>query len=717
VQVASREYKIAGLDCANEVASLKRVLEPLTGSEDALQFDLIQGKLTVVSEAGDDAIERAVRSTGMTAVPWSNAATNPDEGYWERHGQSLLAGLSGAACVAGALYHGIFEGWRAIIEPVSDAPIPYPIVTAGLYLTAVLCGAYFFAPRAWFAVRSLRPDMNLLVIVAASGALALGEWFEAAVVCFLFAVSLRLEQWSVGRARNAITALMDLAPKTANVRNSDGTFDEAALETVAVDDVVLVRPGERMPVDGIVTTGRSSVNQAPLTGESIPVDKEPGHEVFAGTINLDGAIEFRCTKPASDSSLARIVRMVEDAQSRRTEAEQWVERFARVYTPTMMAIGLGIAILPPVILGWTIRESVYAALVMLLIACPCALVISTPVTIVAGLAAAARRGVLIKGGAYLEAPAHLKCMAFDKTGTLTTGTPAVQSIVPLENHSDRDVLSVAASIEAASLHPLAQAITDCATDRGIEFESAESHTALKGMGAEGVINGTKFWLGSHRLVHEKTPCDTAAEAQAAEFEAAGQTVVMLGNEGHVCGLLSLADAPRENVQTVLADIKSVGIDHCVMLTGDNKGTAQALAEATGVDEYHAELLPEDKLEAITELRARYGAVGMVGDGINDTPAMAAADVAIAMGAVGSDVAVETADIALMGDDLSAVPWLLRHSQRVLNIIKQNVAIALGLKVAVFILAIGGYATLWMAIAADMGGSFIVIFNGLRALRR
>ncbi len=717
MQVTTREYRVAGLDCANEVAALKRVLDPLTESEEALQFDLIQGKLTVTSAADDAAIQRAVRTSGMTALPWLDSSTSQRESLWKRHGPTFVAGLSGAACALGVLSHGVTDGWRAILEPLSEHFPPYPPITAALYLVAMVSGAYFFAPRAWFALRTLRPDMNLLVLVAAAGALALGEWFEAAVVCFLFAVSLRLEHWSVGRARNAITALMDLAPPVAHVRKDDGTFEEVPLDAVGVDDIIRVRPGERMPVDGVVTTGRSSVNQAPLTGESMPVEKVPGDEVFAGTINLDGGIEFRCTKPARDSSLARIVRMVEEAQSRRTDAEQWVEQFARVYTPAMMAVAVAITIVPPLMLGWTIRESVYAALVMLLIACPCALVISTPVTIVAGLASAARRGILIKGGAFLEAPARLKCIAFDKTGTLTTGIPTVQSVVPLNGHTDRDILGVAAAIESSSIHPLAQAITACASERGIGYEPAESHTLLEGMGAEGVVNGRTYWLGSHRLVHDKTPCDDEAEARAAAFEAAGQTVVMLGNDGHVCGLLSLADAPRSNARAVLKELKATGIEHCVMLTGDNAGTAQALADATGIDAFHAELLPQDKLDAITALRERYGLVGMVGDGINDTPAMAAADVAIAMGAAGSDAAVETADIALMGDDLSAVPWLVNHSRRVLGIIKQNVAIALGLKLAVFALALGGYATLWMAIASDMGASLIVIFNGLRALRR
>jgi Cd2+/Zn2+-exporting ATPase len=717
MHITAREYKIAGLDCANEVSALKRVLDPLTKSEDALQFDLIQGKLTVTSTIEDEAIQRAVRSTGMTAVRWSNEEGESETNFWKQHGNSLMAGLSGTACVSGAIYHGVLEGWRSILEPVSTATIPFPLPTAALYLTAIATGAYFFAPRAWFALRALRPDMNLLVMVAALGALALGEWFEAAVVCFLFAVSLRLEQWSVGRARNAISALMDLTPPVANVRNADGIVDEKPVDQVSSEDIVCVRPGDRMPVDGVVTSGRTTVNQAPLTGESMPVEKTQGDEVFAGTINLDGAIEFRCTKPASDSSLARIVRMVEDAQSRRTEAEQWVEQFARVYTPAMMAVGLAIAFLPPLLVGWTFRESIYAALVMLLIACPCALVISTPVTIVAGLAAAARRGVLIKGGAYLEAPARLKCMAFDKTGTLTRGVPSVQSVVPLDNHSDNDVLGVAAAIESSSTHPLAQAITTCANERGIDYQPATSHAAMEGMGAEGVVNNKTFWLGSHRLVHEKTPCDEVAEAKASEFEAAGQSVVMLGNDDHLCGLLSLADAPRDEAREVLANVRALGIDRCVMLTGDNEGTAKALAQITGVDEYQAGLLPQDKLSAIADLRTQYGPVGMVGDGINDTPAMAAADVAIAMGAAGSDAAVETADIALMGDDLSAVPWLLQHSRRVSGIIKQNVAIALGLKIAVFVLALSGYATLWMAIAGDMGASLIVIFNGLRALRR
>jgi Cd2+/Zn2+-exporting ATPase len=408
--------------------------------------------------------------------------------------------------------------------------------------------------------------------------------------------------------------------------------------------------------------------------------------------------------------------MVEEAQARRAPTERWVDRFARVYTPAMLLLALGTAAGGPWVAGMAWTESVYLSLVILLIACPCALVISTPVTIVSGLAAAARAGVLIKGGAYLEAPARLRVVALDKTGTLTLGKPEVQRVVALNGHTEEDVLRQAAAIESLSNHPLAQAVVRFARDRGITWVPAQSYNAIEGKGAEAVVDGRRYWVGSHRLLLEQGRDDEHASRQAEAMEDAGHSVVMLGTESHVCGLISVADTVRPGSSEMVKELKAEGIAHVVLLTGDNERTARDIATATGVDAYFAELLPEDKMARLNELSARYGFVAMVGDGVNDAPAMAAAGLGIAMGAAGSDAAVETADIALMSDELARIPWLIRHSKRTLSILRQNVAVALGIKGAVFALALAGLATMWMAILADMGASLLVIGNGLRLLR-
>jgi Zn2+/Cd2+-exporting ATPase len=589
----------------------------------------------------------------------------------------------------------------------------FPLVSILLYLGAVVSGAWFIAPKALYAARTCRPDMNLLMIVAVVGAIAIGEWFEAATVAFLFALALLLESWSVGRARRAIKALVDLSPPTARCLAPDNhTVIEQPVADVPVGATVLVRPGEKIPLDGVVTEGSTAVNQAPITGESKPVSKAAGAEVYAGTINGDGAIAFQTTKSAADTTLARIIHLVEEAHTRRAPSEQWVEKFARVYTPAMLAL----AVLPPLLFGGAWGTWVYEALVILVIACPCALVISTPVSIVAGLTAAARGGVLIKGGAYLEAPARLRVIAFDKTGTLTHGRPTVQEVLPLNGHTERDLLAHAAALEAHSGHPLARAILEHAAALDLTSPPAANVTALQGKGAEGTIDGTRFWIGSHRLMEELGVETAAFHAMATRLEDAGPSLVAIGNAGHICGLISIADSVRPVALAVVHALKRLGITQVVMLSGDNQGTAQAVAATTGVDAFWAELLPEDKIRLVEDLGRRFGAVAMVGDGVNDAPAMAAATIGIAMGAMGSDAAIETADIALMADDLLKLPWLIRHARRTLAVIQQNIVFALGVKLLFIGLAAAGIVTLWMAIAADMGASLVVIGNGLRLLQ-
>jgi Zn2+/Cd2+-exporting ATPase len=717
-------FKIKGMCCGEELAMLRSVVGPLVGGEANLAFDLLTGKMTVFAAsdgANPDAIIAAVANTGMEALPWGDdcgAGTCPVEsGWWQGRGRSLACVASGLLTFLGFLldaYHrgSLIQAFLQNVETESGLS-PYVIL---FYFSAVIAGGWFIFPRAWFALRRLRPDMNLLMVIAALGAMGLGQWLEAASVTFLFSLALLLESWSVGRARAAIKALIEISPNTARfLCPTDGDIEEKPIAEVPVGVTVLVRPGEKIPLDGVVTKGTTSVNQAPITGESLPVPKAIGDEVFAGTINGEGSFEFRTTKTAADTTLAHIIHLVEDAQSRRAPVEQWVEKFAKYYTPAMMMLSLMVAVVPPVLLGRAWAPWLYQALVLLVIACPCSLVISTPVSIVAGLTTAARRGILIKGGAYLEAPAHIRGMAFDKTGTLTYGHPAVQEIRPLDDHTEEKLLTRAAALEAHSTHPLARAILALADSRGLEAVPADDFTLLPGQGALGIIDNKTYWLGSHRLLEQWNHESAELHATASSLEDAGHSLVIMWCEDHVCGLISVADSVRPEAREAVASLRRLGVGRMVMLTGDNRRTAEEIAAEVGIDEYYAELLPEDKVTLVTEMRESLGQIAMVGDGVNDAPAMASASVSIAMGAMGSDAAIETADIALMSDDLSKLPWLVRHSRRTMGVIKQNVAFSLLVKASFIGLAFFGIATLWGAIAADMGASLLVIFNGLRLL--
>jgi len=558
--------------------------------------------------------------------------------------------------------------------------------------------------------------MNLLMTVAVACAIAINEWFEAAAVAFLFSLSLLLESWSVNRARRAVAALMDLAPPMARVLQANGSTAEIPPAQVPVGGLLVVKPGERIPLDGRVKEGESDVNQAPITGESQPVYKSPGDSVFAGTINGDGALQIESTKPSGDTTLAKIIRMVGEAQSRRGPSEQWVEKFATVYTPVVMFSASLVFLIPTFVFGLDSSTWFYRSLVLLVIACPCALVISTPVSIVAGLTAAARQGVLVKGGVYLEAPAHLMAIAFDKTGTLTAGHPQVVELVPLSGHDERELIELAAAMELHSEHPIARAVLDYAVAQGVTPANASSFQVIKGKGATAIIAGRKYWLGSHKYLEELRQETKEIHDRLESISARGRSVVAIGNSEHVCGLIALADMTRPGVAQVLQQLRAEGIEHLVMLTGDNRPTAEAVAREVGVDEVHAELLPEDKVSAVESLVEKYQQVAMIGDGVNDAPALARATVGIAMGAAGTDAAIETADIALMSDDLTKLPWLIRHSRRTLAIIRQNIGFSLAVKALFVVLTFAGISTLWGAIAADTGASLLVIFNGLRLLK-
>ncbi len=720
--ILAQVFSIRGMDCADEVNALKKTVGALAGVAQ-LDFNLLKATMTVTyapAVLNAARILEAVRGAGLEAQPVETAGPTGvvEEGWWRRHGRAILCWTSGACMGLGFLAHVVLHGdWlHAMVggEGVAHHVFPAPVML--LYVAAVISGIWFVAPKAWLALRRLRADMHLLMAIAVLGAMAIGQWFEAATVSFLFALSLLMESWSVGRARRAIRSLVGMTPATARFREADkDPLLEKPVADVPLGATVMVRPGERIPLDGVITRGRTSVNQAPITGESVPVSKGPGDDAYAGTINEDGAFEFRVTKVASDTTLARIVRMVEEAQSRRAPVEQWVEKFARYYTPAMIVAAALVAVVPPLLGGsWT--RWFYEALVLLVIACPCALVISTPVSIVAALTSASRAGVLIKGGAFLEAAARIRVVAMDKTGTLTKGHPEVQRIVPFNGHTSDELLARVAALEAHSEHPLAAAILRKARDTAVTPLAASDFHNLKGRGAEALIEGRWFWVGSHRLLHEQGVEAAENHAIAQDMEDAGHSVIAVGSDRHLCGLISVADSVREDAAACVRELKTAGVRHVAMLTGDNRGTAEAVGRLVGVDEVCAELLPEDKVAVVRELAQRHGAVAMVGDGVNDAPALATASLGIAMGAAGSDAAIETADVALMSDDIGRLPWLIRHARRTLRIIRQNIAFALGVKAVFMALALMHMATLWMAIAADMGASLLVIFNALRLLR-
>ncbi|MBS0262415.1 MAG: cadmium-translocating P-type ATPase [Planctomycetes bacterium] len=707
-------FRIAGMDCAEESALLRRALSNLPGVQD-VACDVVNGKLLVTVQDGtltDGQIITAVAQTGLTAAPWreaeSEAIAAPEPGRWSR---TALTFASGALLGTGLAIVASSGGWRAILGGSSGPP-----VCRILYVASVLSGLWTVLPKAWLAVRRLRPDMNLLMVVAVVGAIGIGEFVEAATVAFLFALSAALERWSVGRARHAIAALMAVAPTRARVLGEDGLESQVGVQEVAIGSRLLIKPGEKFPLDGRILKGETTVNQAPITGESLPVSKATGEDVFAGTINETGTIEIVTTKTAQDTTLARIIHMVGDAQSKRSPSEQWVERFAAWYTPVVLGLALAVAILPPLVLGGGWSRWFYEGLVLLVIGCPCALVISTPVSIVAAMTSAARRGILVKGGPYIEVPGRLKAIALDKTGTITQGRPEVQRVVPLSGHSERELLEIAAAIERQSQHPLAVAIVRYAEECGIQSTRADNFQSLAGRGGSAMVAGQQIWIGSHRYLEERGQETADMHSQLEAFANNGWSAVVVGKEHHVCGLIAVADSVRGNASDAIAAMRSVGLERIVMLTGDNRDVAEHIARQVGIDQVHAELLPEDKVRVIQDLVKEFGQVAMIGDGVNDAPALAASSLGIAMGAAGTDAAIETADVALMSDDLSRVAWLIGHSRGTLTIIRQNIFASLAVKGIFVALTVAGSASLWSAIAADMGVSLAVVFNALRLLR-
>lgn len=695
---------IPAMCCPAEEAIIRRAFSGAAGIT-GLECDLMNRVLTIRHSLTDTQplIDR-LNSVGMKpATPPAEDVHQEGDGHEHEHEalstkQWVLTGLAGVAAIA-----------AEVVAYVTNNEQSIPVIA--LSLAAIALGGQETLRKGWIALKTFTLNINLLMSVAVIGAIAIGQWPEAAVVIWLFGIAELIESASLDRARNAIRKLMDLAPETAVVRTPSGTWQETKAASVTLDAIVRARPGERIALDGVVVNGESNVNQAPITGESMPVKKVAGDPVFAGTINERGVLEYRVTAAKGATTLDRIARSVQEAQGQRAPTQRFVDRFARVYTPLVFAVAILVAIVPP-LLGQDWYEWLYKALVLLVIACPCALVISTPVTVVSGLAAAARRGIVIKGGLYIEQGKHLKSVALDKTGTITHGKPALTDIVPLADMAKEDLLRIAASLESNSDHPIARAIAASLGDK--PHDEVQEFESLTGRGIRGQVGGVTYYIGNHRLAEELKVCNETVEATLDRLEDEAKTAMVMATDERVIAVIAVADTVRASSAQAIADLKARGIAP-VMLTGDNTKTANAVSRQVGIEEVRGDMLPEGKLAMISEL-SRRGPVGMVGDGVNDAPALAKADIGFAMGAAGTDTAIETADVALMHDDLTKLVEFVDLSRRTSRILWQNIVFALGIKFVFFVLTLAGMGTLWMAVFADMGASIIVVFNGLRLMR-
>jgi Cd2+/Zn2+-exporting ATPase len=711
-------WRVTGLDCPDCARIVDRSVAKLPGVVSA-DLNFATGTLLVEYEPATDprgAVVRAVEATGHGAEPLAGVEPPGAEGRpagrsWWACNRTVVAVVGSGWCTAFA----IAVSWMA------PGPFAFDSAAHGAAFVACFLAVVFgwtvLVPRAYASLVTRSIDMNVLMLVAVSGALALGDLLEAASVVFLFTFGGWLESRALARTRNSIHDLMELAPQLARVIAADGSASEVSLDLVPVGALVQVRPGERVPLDGDVAEGFSAVDEAAITGEPLPADKHPGDRVFAGSLNTSGLLGVTVTAAATNSTLARVVQLVEQAQAAKAPVQQLVDRFSRVYTPAVITLAVAAALVPPLVgLGswvtWATR-----ALVLLVVACPCALVISTPVSLVSALSRAGRDGVLVKGGVYLEVAARVRAIAFDKTGTLTTGRPRLAQVRPFHpGVSAEQLLSLAASAEQHSNHPVARAIGQAAADDGLALTPVTEFEELPGRGVQALSDGESVRVVSPAFASKIAELTQAQSDRIALSQGEGRTVLVVLREGEALGLLGVEDPLREEATEVVRNLRSRGIEHAVMLTGDNEVTAAAVAANAGLSAHMAGLLPADKVDAIVRLKERFGSVAMVGDGVNDAPALAAADIGIAMGAAGSDMVLETADVALMADDLSALPGFFALGRRTLAIIRQNVGFSVLVKLAVLVAAVLGYANMWLAVFADTGVALIVILNGMRLLR-
>lgn len=691
--------RIEGMDCADESEIIEKKMKSLLGIKN-FEINLVTQQVRISYSPSLISIQDVIKAVAETGMKASLVRTREEKRrpWWMENRQILFLFTSGLL-IAIAFF---FE-----LLGVSYAEL--------VYGSAILIGVYYPAKMGFLALRALTLNIRLLMVIGAVGAIFLGLWEEAALLVFIYSLGDVLEAYAVDKARGAIRALMELAPKEALVRRN-GTEIILPTDEIGIDDIAIVRPGEKIPVDGAVIAGASYVDQSSITGESIPVGKEIGDEVFAGTINQKGSLEIKVTKRVNDTTLAKIIHSVEEALTRKSSYQRFAERFGKYYTPLMFALGIGVTVVPPLFLGGDWQSFVYRGLVVFVVSCSCGLALSVPVSVVAATANAARKGILFKGGSYLEVAQELKVIAFDKTGTLTIGRPVVTDVVAFDGLSEKEALALAGSIESRSEHPIAEAIVRKAKEEGVSLiRNLRDFEALTGLGIKGRINGDLYFVGSSRLFQEKGIPLTRAGNEIERFENEAKTVVFLGNEERLLGVIAVADKLRAEAVEAIKALKGLGLK-VVMLTGDNERTAKAIASQAGVDEYLAQLMPEDKVESVKRLRDRYGRVAMVGDGINDAPAMAVSDVGIAMGAAGTDIAIETGDIVLMSDDLSKIADALKLSRRAMGNIRGNIVASLAIIAFLIPTALIGWLGLLPGLLLNEVSALIVIANALRLLR-
>ncbi|MFC2947034.1 heavy metal translocating P-type ATPase [Virgibacillus sediminis] len=698
METAKQTYRLEGLSCTNCAAKFEKNIRDIQTVED-VQLNFGASKVTVEGEASVRQLEEAGAFDGIKVYP-ERERQQPKDPFWKKR-ENLLPLISLLFTIGGIL---------AVVQAGDEHPLGI-----GLFITAILVGGLDLFRTGLKNLSRLEFDMRTLMTIAIIGAAIIGEWAEAAIVVFLFALSEALEDYSMDKARQSIRSLMDIAPNRATLRR-DGQLMEVDVEDVQIGDIMLIKPGDKLAMDGEVVKGATSINQAAITGESIPVYKNPGDEVFAGTLNEEGSLEVRVTKRSEDTTIAKIIHLVEEAQAERAPSQQFVDRFAKYYTPAIIVLAALVAVVPPLFLGGSWSEWVYSGLAVLVVGCPCALVISTPVAIVTAIGNAARNGVLIKGGIHLEETGRIQAIAFDKTGTLTEGKPEVTDILPLGEKSPQEILGMAKALETYSRHPLASSIIRRAEEENVVDYTAEAFQSITGKGASATIEGIDYFIGSPSLFEEiHAPVEAHAE-QIGSLQAEGKTVMLIGTREEITGIIAVADKVRHTSRTIIEKLHALGIRKTVMLTGDNQAAGNAIGEQLGMTDTKAELLPQDKLSAVKEIRQSYGNTAMVGDGVNDAPALAAATVGIAMGGAGTDTALETADIALMADDLEKLPYTVSLSRQALTIIKQNIIFALGIKVVALLLVVPGWLTLWIAILADVGATLAVVLNSMRLMK-
>ncbi len=706
-------YRIANMDCPTEETLIRKKLGAMAGIT-KLEFNLMQRVLVVEHELpSTEAIEAALKAIDMTPEPLANTVPSDPAIPWKK-----LA-LGGAAAALSEIFE-LLQAWDLMpfglhlqTWQLGEVEIAHlPLILAIIAIACTGLGTY---KKGWIALRNRNLNINALMSVAVTGAVLIGQYPEAAMVMVLFNISEAIEALALDRARNAIKNLLALAPEQAMVLQSDNTWREMDIREIAVGSRVRVKPGERVALDGVIVAGQSSINQAPITGESMPVEKAVGDIVYAGTINESGSFEFETSAVATDTTLARIIHAVEEAQSSRAPMQRLVDQFAKYYTPAVFLTAILAPLVPPLFMAASWIESIYTGLVILVIGCPCALVISTPVSIVSGMAAATRYGILIKGGMFLEQGRKLQWLALDKTGTITHGKPQQTDFVHLGTEDAAHTVQLAASLASRSDHPVSRAIAENAGNKGISYLTVGEFAASPGQGVSGRIDGELWRLGNLRMVRSVQQSSSSLEKQIRHLEGQGKTVVALTGPHGVQGLFAVADTVKASSIEAIRELKRLGI-RTIMLTGDNEHTARTIATQAGVDEVQANLLPEDKLEIIAQLSQK-GLVAMAGDGINDAPALAKADIGFAMAGAGTDTAIETADVALMDDDLRKIPHFIGLSKSTYAILVQNITLAIGVKALFFALTFMGLTTMWMAVFADAGTALLVVANGLRAIRK